>query len=324
MRCLVISLLAVAVSSLVPAQQPSGSSQGTALTAESGGHSSSAEILGRYDVIGISVYDSPELTRNVRVDSDGNIRLPLVKQHIRAAGLTPTELENAIAAALVDEHVLVGPDVAVALVEYHSRPITIIGAVRNPTTLQFAGTMTLIEAILKAGGLSDNAGSEIEVSHPASVVSGPSVALTERIPLRSLMDGSDPAANIKLEGGESIRVLEAGRIFVIGNVKHPGPLQITDGSQTTVLKAVTLSGGLDSFSSGKAYIYRVEPGTGNKNQIPVDVKKIMTFKAQDVPLYGNDMLYVPNAAGQRISAKAVSIALGVGLGVAGLLIYVLR
>ena len=135
------------------------------------------------------------------------------------------------------------------------------------------------------------------------------------------MDGTDPAANIKLEGGENVRVLQTGRIFIVGNVKRPGPLQLAEGSDSTVLKAVTLAGGLDSFTASKAYIYRVEPGTGGSGPIPIQIKKIMTFKAPDVQLYGNDMLYVPNATGQRISAKALGMTMGLGLGLAGLLIY---
>ena len=153
---------------------------------------------------------------------------------------------------------------------------------------------------------------------------GTPVLLTERVSVHSLMDGSDPAANIRLEGGENIRVLPGPRIFIVGNVKHPGPLQITGGSDSTVLKAVTLAGGLDSFTSHTAYIYRVEAGSGRSDRIPIEIKKIMTMKAPDVPLLSDDMLYVPNATGQRLSAKALGMTLGIGLGVAGLLIYLIQ
>jgi polysaccharide export outer membrane protein len=325
MRCFAISLLAFAIASSTPAQPQADSSHASALSAAvSDGPHPIREQFGSEDAIGISVYDSPELTRTVRVDADGDIRLPMVKQHIHASGLTPDELESAIAAALVDEKVLVAPIVSVTLVESHSKPITIIGAVRNPVTLQVAGTMTLLEAIVKAGGLSDNAGTEIEISRPTPGVNDTQALLTERIPVRSLMDGSDPAANIKLEGGENIRVLQGGRIFIVGNVKRPGPLQITEGSDNSVLKAITLAGGLDSFSSSKAYIYRVEPGNASTNRIPIEIKKIMVFKAPDVPLYGNDMLYVPSATGQRISVKALGMTMGIGLAIAGLLLYLVH
>jgi polysaccharide export outer membrane protein len=87
------------------------------------------------------------LTRNVRVDADGDVRLPMVRQHIRAAGLLPAELENAIAAALIDEHVMVDPIVSVSVVEYHSRPITVTGAVKSPTTFQATGSVSLLKRL---------------------------------------------------------------------------------------------------------------------------------------------------------------------------------
>ena len=59
-----------------------------------------------------------------------------------------------------------------------------------------------------------------------------------------------------------IRVPEAGRIFVVGDVKKPGAFYITDGSESSVLKALALSEGLDSFSSHKAYIYRTDDSSG--------------------------------------------------------------
>ena len=324
MKCLAISLLAVAVASSISAQQPADSKQaGAEAPAISDSSNLSQERLGREDLISITVYDSPELTRNVRIGADGNIRLPMVRQRIPAAGSIPAELESAITAALVDEHVLVNPVVTVSVAEYHSRQITVVGAVRNQTMFQAGGTVTLLEAITRAGGLSDNVGSEILISRPSSSVNGTSVTLTERIPVRSLLDPANPASSIRLEGGENIRVLEAGRIFVVGNVKHPGPLQVTDGSANTVLKAVTLAGGLDSFSSHEAYIYRAEADGGN-SQIPVEIKKIMTFKSPDVPLMSNDMLYVPTANGQKTTAKVVTITMGVGLAIAGILLYVFR
>jgi polysaccharide export outer membrane protein len=324
MKCLAIPLLAVAVASSISAQQPADSKQaGAEAPAISDSSNLSQERLGREDLISITVYDSPELTRNVRIGADGNIRLPMVRQRIPAAGSVPAELENAITAALVDEHVLVNPVVTVSVVEYHSRPITVVGAVKSPTTFQAAGRVTLLEAIVRAGGLADNAGLEILVSHPPSMTDGTAVGLTERISVHDVMDVSNPASTMALEGGENIRVLDGGRIFVVGNVKHPGPLPLADGSASTVLKAVTLSGGLDSFSSHKAYIYRAE-ADGRNSQIPIEINRIMTFKSPDVPLKSNDMLYVPSATGQRMSAKALGMTMGIGLGIATILIYILR
>ena len=184
--------------------------------------------------------------------------------------------------------------------------------------------MTLLDAISRAGGLSESAGAEILVSRPPSSTSGTSVTLTERIPVRALYNTEDPASNITLEGGENIRVPGAGQVFVVGNVKHPGPFLITNGSETSVLKAISYSEGLDSYASHRAYIYRTDGSSGLKSEIPVDLKKILARKSPDVPLFANDMLYVPNATGARAGAKALEMSLAMGLGLAGVLVAVTR
>jgi len=325
MRCLAIPLLAIAFSgSILAHSQEASSGLNAGTTAVADNTTPYQERFGIDDLIGVAVYESPDLTRTVRVDPNGDIRLPFVRQHIHAAGLTSDELERTIAADLVDEQLMIAPIVSVTLAESHSRPITVTGAVRAPVILEVVGTMTLFEAIIKAGGINENAGTEIEISHPSTGTDGKPVFLTERVPVHSLMDGADPEANIKLTGGDNVRVLEGARIFIVGNVVHPGPVQISGGADNTVLKAVTLAGGLDSFTSKTAYIYRVEAGSGHNNRIPIEIKKIMTFKAPDVPLYGGDMLYVPNATGQRLSAKALATTLGVGLGVAAFVVYIVR
>jgi polysaccharide export outer membrane protein len=320
MKYFYIGVLALAAASAFAAE-PIGQ-QGTAARAEASSDSTNlpVEKLGPDDLLGISVYDSPELSRTVRVDADGNIRLPMMRQRIQAAGLFPYELEKSITSALVTENILVNPVVTVSVVEYRSRPITVAGAVRNPLTFQATGTVTLLDAISRAGGVAENAGSSILVSRQAPNSSGNSTPLTQRILVRSLLDGEDPSLNIRLEGGEQIRVPEAGRIFVAGNVKRPGVYPITDGPESSVLKALALSQGPDSFSAHTAYIYRSEAGMHGKNEIPIDLKGILNRKVPDPPLYADDMLYVPNSQGRRNTAKIVEISLGVGLGLASLLL----
>src|SRR5713101_7560469 len=59
-----------------------------------------AQRIGPRDLIAIQVYDSPELTRTVRIGADGFVRLPMLKQRIKAEGLMPNDLESALAKAL--------------------------------------------------------------------------------------------------------------------------------------------------------------------------------------------------------------------------------
>lgn len=325
MRSIAIPFLALNLACTVASQQPPAStSVGAGATTFVNSPNLSVAKLGPDDLIGVSVYDSPELTRTVRVDAEGYIRLPMVQQHIKAKELFPSELETAIAKALVDEHVMVSPIVTVSVVEFHSRPITVVGAVKGPTTFQATGNVTLLDAISRAGGLTENAGAEILVSHAPSLDGDHRLALTERVSVHALLDAADPASNLKLEGGENIRVPEAGQVYVVGNVKHPGAFVITNGPNSSVMKALSLSGGLDSYAAHQAFIYRTDDTSGNKNEIPIDLKSILKRKSPDVPMMANDMLYVPDSNGLRVSAKALQIAAGLGLGIATLVFYTTR
>jgi polysaccharide export outer membrane protein len=245
----------------------------------------------------------------------------MLQKRIPTAGLLPNELEDAITKEFIDENVLVHPVVTVSVLEYRSRPITVSGAVRNPSTFQAVGKVTLLDAISTAGGLSENAGSEILVSRSPSKDNPAAPVPIERVNVRTLLDGESSASNLILEGGETIRVPLAGEVYVVGSVKKPGSFYLTDGAESSVLKALALSGGLDSFPKHTAYIYRVNEGKPGRTEIPVELKSILDRKSPDVVLEANDIFYIPDAAGRRISSKIVETSLGLGVGLGTLLIY---
>ena len=279
-----------------------------------------AQRIGANDLVAVSVYDVPELTRTVRVGADGLVRLPMLKQRIKAEGLMPGELETAIASALVAEGLIVDPFVTVTIAEYNSRPISVAGAVKQPLTFQASGPVTLLEALTRAGGLAPEAGSEILVSRAQSSPDGSVTALVQRILVKGLIDAADPTLNISLIGGEEIRVPEAGRVYVIGNVKKPGAFAVQDGVESTVLKMLALSEGLMPYASKDAYIYRRE-ANGSKNEIQIPLGKIMERKAPDAPLLANDILYVPDNKGRRMTLGALEKVMAFGAGAGTALIY---
>ena len=264
-----------------------------------------AQPLGPNDLIAVSVYDAPEFSRTVRVSADGYIRLPMLKERIKADGVMPSALETSIAEELVREQLLVDPFVTVNVAEYQSRPINVSGCVRMPVVFQAEkGSTTLLEAIARAQGLREDAGQEILVSNSQPGPDGKPILLTRRIPVRALFDASDPTLNLPLYGGEEIRVPEAGKIYVVGNVKKPGAFSVQPGADTTVLQLLALAEGLDNFAEGQAFIYRRE-GTGSKNEIPIPLKDILRRKSADVPVVANDILYIPDSRRKHVTLSAL-------------------
>jgi Periplasmic protein involved in polysaccharide export len=283
-----------------------------------------AEPIGKNDLIGITVYDAPELTRSARVDANGTIRLPMLQRHIKAAGLYPEDLESQIRNALIDEQVLVDPIVTVSVLEYRSRPINVIGQVHSPMTFQAIGPVTLLDALSRAGGITDAAGPEILVSSPVQESDTTTGPLVRRISITDLYDTPDSSLNITLNGGELIRVPEAGRFFVLGNVKAPGAFSMKNNSETTVLKALALSGGLLPYPGKKAYIYRTESGKGGKDEIQVELRKIVNRNSPDVPLRADDIFYVPEATGRKTTMSVARTVGMLGAAVGTTLLYIYR
>jgi polysaccharide export outer membrane protein len=263
-----------------------------------------AQKIGPRDLIAIQVYDSPELTRTARVGADGLVRLPMVKQLIKAEGFMPNELEGMIALALQDEGLLIDPLVTVTVAEYASRPISVAGSVKNPLTFQANSPVTLLEAITRAGGLTPEAGSEILISKTQAGPEGQPASLIRRVTVKALIDAADPEANLRLTGGEEVRVPEAGKVFVLGNVKRPGAFTVQDGAETSVLRMLALAEGLAPFYAKQAFIFRRE-GNGSRNEIPIEMSRIMERKSPDVPLLPNDVLYVPDNHGRRLGIAAL-------------------
>jgi polysaccharide export outer membrane protein len=268
------------------------------------------------DLLAISVYNEPELTRTVRVSADGSIRIPMLPNPVHAAGLLPPELEQAAAEALEKGRVLVHPEVTVTILEYSSaRTISVMGAVRHPLVFQAVGKVTLLDALARAEGVNADAGPEVLVTHPAGT------APADRINLKKLLDGQEPALNTPLLGGEAVRVPEARKIYVLGNVKRPGAFPVRDGSENTVMKLLAMVEGVAPYARKEAYIYR-QAGEGQPRvEIPVDLKKLLSRKAPDVPVYADDILYIPDATGKRIGVTTLEKVAMYGSGAAAAVIY---
>lgn len=282
----------------------------------------SVQKVGPEDLLAVSVANSPELTRNFRVSDDGTLALPMLRKRLMVAGKDTPEIEKEIADELVAEQILVQPVVSVGIAELRSRPVSVIGAVRHPITFQAVGNMTLLDAIARADGLSDVAGADILVtrSHdPGDAMTG---SLVERIPVHKLIDEADPTLNLRLYGGEQIRVPFAGRVYVLGNVKRSGSYPIQDNDELTVLKVLAQSEGLAPYARDHGYILRKEAGKADRDEIMVPIRDMLNRKSPDVNLQANDILYIPDNKGKRITEQALTKILTFGVGtVSGYLIF---
>jgi hypothetical protein len=174
-----------------------------------------------------------------------------------------------------------------------------------------------LDAITRAEGLTTNAGPYILISHPhRSQTDGSTGDLVQRVSVKGLVDDADPTLNMRLWGGEEIRVPEAGRIYVLGNVRKPGAYQITDNGDITVLKLIAQCEGTLPFTNKQAFIFRRVNGQASRAEIPVPLNDIVHRKADDIPLQSNDIVYVPDNKGKRLTAQTLERMANFGVGTA--------
>jgi polysaccharide export outer membrane protein len=163
----------------------------------------------------------------------------------------------------------------------------------------------------------DQAGPEIIVTRPNGDTNTQSI---QRVPVKPLIAGSDPELNLKLTGGEEIRVPDVGKIIVAGSVTKPGPYPVLDGAANTVTTAIAQAQGTVQYFSHTAYIYRPDD-KGAMHEITVDLGGILKRKVPDVTLQARDILYVPDSTGRRMTQTAVTALTGVSTSAAMSMIY---
>jgi len=226
-------------------------------------------IVGPSDALSITVYDQPQLTGRYMVQPDGTLSFPLLG-HITVGGLSVQAIENDVRSRLARGY-LKNPQVAVSVDQYRSQQIFVLGEVRQPGGLQFTGSMTLIEALARAGSTSEQAGLEALIIRQPAGSPVPDVAtLLQRVQtsskdanvvhvnLDNLQNGA-ASQNITLQAGDTIFVPRAELVFLSGLVNTPGAHTYRKGM--TVRQALALAGGVnDRGSTRRIQIVRTVEG----------------------------------------------------------------
>jgi polysaccharide export outer membrane protein len=218
------------------------------------------------------------------------------------------------------------PIVNVNVAEYHSQPVSVLGAVNNPGVHQIQGDKSLFEVISEAGGLRDDAGSTIEVTRrlsngalplPTATTDSTGQFSIAELNIRAVMAAKNPEQNIPVKPNDVITVPKADLIYVIGSVRHPGGFPLEERATMSVLQALSLAEGLqNTAASTRAKILRTTDATHGRIEIPVNVKHILAGTDNDIPLLADDILFIPNSTGKAASLRAIEALIQTGSGVA--------
>jgi polysaccharide biosynthesis/export protein len=284
-------------------------------------------VIGPEDVLTLEVLNVPELKETVRVENDGTIPVKLLG-HLKAAGLTTGQLRANLESKWGETY-LEDPKVTVFISEFHAQPISVVGAVEKPGLYQLTGPRNLIEVISMAGGLGTRGGNPpgrfLYVTRKGGfddlqLAEGMEQTAPDQIEidLKQLMQTRDPALNIKMKPFDIVNVTKAGIVYVVGAVGKQGGFIMEDREKVTVLQALSTAGGLMQFARGsKARIVR-RGDDGSRQEIPVDLGKIIKGTGEDIELAANDILIVPDNKGRYWGQRGVDLAIAT---VSGVLVY---
>jgi protein involved in polysaccharide export with SLBB domain len=282
------------------------------------------------DVIEVIIEDAPELSSNFQINAAGMIRMSYLGQ-LRVAGLTCDELAKQVTDGLRGRY-LKDPKVAVSVKQYNSRSFFIQGAVRAPGVYQIEGRPTLFRLIPIAGGLLENHGSTAYVVREkkdtgvkATPVSANANGNASGVKAEVHNDEADTQVelitaqigglfrgqfeqNLLIEPGDVVTIPVIDVFYVAGEVAAPGAYPLKDG--TTLRQAIALAQGTLFKAASRAVIFRDEPATGGRKEIPIDVGAVMSGKSKEDPLIkANDIIVIPNSRVKSVS-QALLQALG--------------
>jgi polysaccharide export outer membrane protein len=248
--------------------------------------------VGPKDLLEVTAMGVPEITKLVvRVSEDGRITLPLVGE-VDVNDLTQHEVEKKLIAVLGEKYII-NPQVSVFILEYKSKRVSILGAVEKPGPYELLGRQTIMSIISQAGGMTRDAGNEIIVIRQSADGSGISI----RISVDDLFVKGDARLNIPLEPNDiiTIPVDKVVLIYVFGQVKNPGALQVKRSSIPTLLQAIAQAGGFSDRAARGGIKIRRKDAAGRDVELDVNVKNILKGKIKDIPLKENDTVYVPES-----------------------------
>jgi polysaccharide biosynthesis/export protein len=283
-------------------------------------------LIGIGDILNIRIAEEDDISGRYQVSQAGDIHLPLLSDPIRASGRTTFELSKQLGDALRKQDILKEPFVTVFIERGMTQNVTVNGPVARPGIYPIERPTHLLDVLSMSGGLLPTAGQTITIVRHADTNGTAAQSAnggTASVDVATLMSGDNRDANVLVEAGDQITVANATVVYVVGAVTRPGAFAVQDPKNgMTVLRAIALvEGTLPTASLGKTIIVRRSSDESNREEIPIDLGKIMKGKQKDPTLLANDILFVPQSGfkqGMRkmgdVAAAAAGQVAGYGLG----------
>jgi len=262
--------------------------------------------IGSGDLLEVAVLGAPDISKQVRVSSSGEVSLPLIGT-VKVAGLTPGQAEKLVEKKLLDGDYVIDPHVSIFEKEYQTQGISVLGEVQKPGIYPMLGSRRLLDVIAVAGGTTPKAGNHVSITHRDRSRSVQTLTLKGN-------ESDSTSNNPEVFPGDTVVIQKAGIVYVVGDVRMPGGF-VMDKPQLTVLQALAMAQGANP--TAKLDGARVIRKSGDqREELPIELKKILASKSPDVSLQADDILFVPNSAAKSAMRHGLEAIVQVATGVA--------
>ena len=241
-------------------------------------------LIGPGDVLGIEVWKYPDVSRDIVVNEEGDIRLPLLIKSIRVMGMTVPQVEKKLAEAL--SRYLIDPSVFITIKEHNSQRVIAMGEIKTGMYTLKRKT-TLVEFLGQIGGPTDKA----DVTRLKLIKKDGKAYSYD---LNELVKDPQKSEAVFVSGGDTFYVppLETKKVYVLGQVTtqramdFKGPYKLVD--------AIADAGGTTARAATKSVVI-VRGELGSPKGILVNLDQILKKAdlSQNIELMPGDIIYVP-------------------------------
>lgn len=285
------------------------------------GNATSMELIQPGDVLNVAIAtgleDQEPAIWFLRVTQDGRINIPLVGP-VTVAGLRLTEAEHLIRDESIRREVYRAPHLAVSFGTRQSNRVTVVGAVHDPGVKELpVAASNLLDAIVAAGGLTDEASTVIDVRYPpfhaSPAGSMPPGASTGVLPANYTAPGAGTTATARIDLAEleangggpfplsdgvvlAVKQRPKPTISVLGLVHSAGRYDIPLDTDLRLLDAIALAGGRTMEIADKVTVLRSVPGHADPIVVKASVREAKRNAKTNIRLTEGDVVSVEETA----------------------------
>ena len=237
-------------------------------------------LIGPGDQLHVQVFDTPELEEHVRVTDAGEISLALGGD-VKVSSLTAAQAAKVIEEALLRGNVLLHPRVLVAIEQFATQNVSVLGEVKNPGIYPVGTPRSVLDLLALAGGLTELADRKVVVQRHGTreKIS----YYVSNVPVAAL----DSA--VQIYPGDTILVPRAGIVYALGAVGHPGGYTLTNNDgRTSALELLARAGGASQMSA-PAHAKLIRKSGDNYIEIDLQLKKMEKGELADIQLQADDI-----------------------------------